>query len=263
MKRFFILPFFVFAAPLISAQGFVCMPDANVCNSAQMFTVSVKDAVPAFTVDVPAVKIETVKETAAVPVKEEAKVDAAAKLQEWDTKLKNLKTDFLQSTYFEDVKLSSSKGRIYYKQAEGKKPVLLRLDQLDEEGNPSQIALTDKKDIKIYDANMQPVTSLKWSDWQSGQSNAALFDFGNYKNLINTHRTVEEVTMETSTKLVLAPKDLKEDQDDYRLTIVVSNTDYFPLSIELNMDGMRTVAVLEATHKNLGLEKNTFGSFEK
>lgn len=202
----------------------------------------------------------TVKEDAAGKTAKSASLKqdpAVLKLKEWDKKLKTLKTDFEQKTAFEGILMSASAGRLYYEQ-----PSLLRLEQFDAQGETSQIALTNKKDIKIYDAAMSPITNLKWSDWQKGQTNSALFDFGNYTKIIETHFVSAVVKKEGQTEIYLTPE-VKDGLAGYVLIIKVSNTDYFPLAIELQVDGMSTIAMLKSTQKNIPLEKGIFGSFKK
>ncbi|ACC97997.1 Outer membrane lipoprotein carrier [Elusimicrobium minutum Pei191] len=189
------------------------------------------------------------------PFKTNAAADkntAVAKLKEWDAKLKNLQTDFEQDTSYEGILVSKSGGKLYFSA-----PNLIRLEQRSQDGVVSQVALTNKKDIKIFDADMKLVTSFKWKDWLDSQPNKALFDFGKYTELVNNHNIESfEVKNDNMYLLTLTPK-IKTDEK-YRLRIVMSAADFFPVSIGLEVDGLLTNAVLKNTQKNMGLKADVF-----
>ena len=97
----------------------------------------------------------------------------------WDKKMVSLQTNFIQTTDYDGTLISQSRGRIAYSKIGPK----LRLDNLDGE-TITQTALTDKKQIYILDEKGKEISKISWTDWLSGQPNQALFDFGNYTQLI-------------------------------------------------------------------------------
>ena len=164
----------------------------------------------------------------------------------WDKKLKFLKTSFTQTTTYDGVPVSSSKGFLYY----DKDKNLLRLDTDDGDGKIDQSAITDKKQILILDGQGREITTLSWQEWQQGQPNQALFDFGNYTALLARHH----VTAKEPFILELTPKE----GDPYTLYLTLSKEDYFPVNIKIVSDLMVTEAALDHTQKNEPLAFDTF-----
>lgn len=213
---------------------------------------------------------ETVEEVATVPQKiepvaetktESAEVKTAPKtlqpkktssneavlnLQAWDKKLKFLKTHFDQTTSYDGVPVSTSQGTLYY----DKDKHLLRLDTLNTDGNVEQSAITDKNQILILDGKGREITTLSWQEWQQGQPNQALFDFGNYTALLARHNA----TLKEPYLLELTPKA----GEPYTLYLTLSKEDYFPTNIKIVADLMTTEAVLSNTQKNETLPFDTF-----
>ena len=107
----------------------------------------------------------------------------AQRLKEWDKKLSTLSTQFEQTTSYDGVQVSRSRGILSYDRDRN----FLRLDTLTRTGETEQSAVTDKKEIIILDEAGSHVTTLSWTDWQQGQPNQALFDFGNYTALVDKH----------------------------------------------------------------------------
>ncbi|MGB2578880.1 outer membrane lipoprotein-sorting protein [Elusimicrobium simillimum] len=199
------------------------------------------------------VKLVVTPPTAAKPAattvqpaaKAQPKDIAVARLIEWDKKLSTLKTKFEQATIYDGVVISKSGGELYYA-----KPNKLRLDQHNTGGALTQVAVTDKKQIKIFAPDMTETTTLKWSDWLSSQTNKALFDFGNYTALINEHDVTDFKEDKNGTVvLTLAPKGEK----GHTLYITLGSQDYFPQEISLVVDDLTTTATLTATQKNIKL----------
>lgn len=173
----------------------------------------------------------------------------------WDKKLKMLDTSFDQTTAYDGVLISRSNGKLYYDGANN----FLRLDTLDADDKVQQTAVTDKKVIVMLDEKGKQITELSWRDWQEGQPNKALFDFGNYTALIAQHnaRLFEETPQ--YVVLELSPKTGGE----YRLYLSLSKDDFFPQVITIVSDLMRTEAQLTDTVKNKKLRTDLFKGVTK
>ena len=169
-------------------------------------------------------------------------------VKNWDQKLKFLTTHFNQTTEYDGVQVSKSQGTLFY----DKEKNLLRLDTLSLDGDVEQSAITDKKQIIILDGNGREITTLAWQEWQQGQPNQALFDFGNYTALLDRHHA----TLKEPHVLELTPKE----GEPYTLYLTLDKTDYFPVDIKIVSDLMVTEAKLSNTHKNDPLPFNTFRS---
>lgn len=194
---------------------------------------------------------QTPKNTAQQPLKTFYPGEVILHLKQWDKKLNTLKTNFTQTTQYDGVQISASSGTLFYQ----KNGNLLRLDTFTPDGTLDQSALTDKKTILILDGNGQPITTLSWEDWQQGQPNQALFDFGNYTALLDKHN----VTLIHPYVLQLTPKE----GDSYSLFLTLSKEDYFPQTIKIISDLLVTQADLTHTSKNQPLDNTTFGGFNK
>ncbi len=97
-------------------------------------------------------------------------------------------------------------GKLFYDRAQNR----LRLDTTSPEGDLEQTAITDKKDIVILDEAGNMVTTLSWADWQQGQPNQALFDFGNYTALVERHNATVKSQTDKEAVLLLTPKEGEE-----------------------------------------------------
>ncbi|MBR4355163.1 MAG: outer membrane lipoprotein carrier protein LolA [Elusimicrobiaceae bacterium] len=187
------------------------------------------------------------------PVAQKTKVlspdETIARLKQWDKDLLSLKTSFVQITEYDGVSVSRSQGTLYY----DKNRHLLRLDTQDGDGAVTQSAITDKKEIIILDETGKQVTQVTWNEWQQGQPNQALFDFGNYAALLARH----QVKAIQPHHLALTPKS----GEDYTLYLTLSPQDYFPTTIQIVSGDLMTRADLTATQKNISLPKDTFGGF--
>lgn len=177
--------------------------------------------------------------------------EVVTSLKNWDKKLSFLTTNFKQTSSYDGVQISRSQGTLKY----DKKRDLLRLDTLNNEGALEQTALTDKKNIIIFDETGRQVTKLSWKEWQQGQPNQALFDFGNYTALLNRHNATLEKADNGAPVLVLTPKE----GEQYTLYLTLSQTDYFPTSIKIVSDLMVTQSDLSHTDKSTPLDISTFG----
>lgn len=167
-------------------------------------------------------------------------------LKAWDKKLQFLKTRFEQTAQYDGVPVSQSQGILYYDQAKH----MLRLDTTDTDGKIEQTAITDKQQILILDGQGNEITTLSWQEWQQGQPNQALFDFGNYTALLGRHNVV----LKEPYLLELTPKE----GEKYTLYLTLSKEDYFPQKIKIITDLMETEADLLDIQKNKPLAFDTF-----
>lgn len=197
------------------------------------------------------------KQTTAQPkahTKQLTDEEIIARFQQWDNNLNTLSTSFNQQSAYDGVEISRSQGNLYYE----KKTPMLRLDTLTLDGTVSQTALTDKKNILILDDQNQPITTLSWQEWQQGQPNQALFDFGNYTALLARHYTTVTQRTPVNTVLRLTPKE----GEKYELYLTLDNRDYFPTEIKIVADLMTTTAALNDTRTNTDLDTAAlFGGF--
>ena len=176
--------------------------------------------------------------------------DYVACFSQWDTKLKTLQTNFVQTTEYDGVLISQSDGKLAY-QKEGSK---LRLDNTDGQ-NITQTALTNKKQIWILDEKGQEISTLSWNDWITGQPNQALFDFGNYAALMARHETSVFEHKDARVLLRLKPKDKTQ---NYTLYVSINEADCFPISITIQSELMKTTALLTQQQVNQALPKDLF-----
>ncbi len=172
--------------------------------------------------------------------------EAVIRVKAWDDKLKFLKTRFEQTTTYDGVPVSKSQGVLYY----DKDKNLLRLDTLDTDGKTDQTAVTDKQKILILDGQGREITTLSWTEWQQGQPNQALFDFGNYTALLARHNAA----LQEPHVLALTPKE----GEKYTLYLTLDPKDSFPTNIKIVSDLMVTEAALLDIQKNQPLPFNTF-----
>lgn len=193
--------------------------------------------------------VQSTKKTT-VPVEKPAKTlypnEVLIQVKNWDNKLKFLKTHFTQTSEYDGVSISQSQGTLWY----DKDKNLLRLDTLNTDGEIEQTAITDKQKILILDGQGHEITTLNWQEWQKGQPNQALFDFGNYTTLLERHNAV----LRQPYLLELTPKE----GEPYTLYLTLSQEDYFPTNIKIVSDLMVTEAVLSTIEKNKPLAFNTF-----
>lgn len=198
----------------------------------------------------PVVVPEPEKEKPAAPKVTASKTlypnEVLLQVKAWDQKLKFLKTRFEQTAQYDGVPVSKSQGILYYDHDKN----LLRLDTTDTDGKTEQTAITDKKQILILDGQGHEITTLSWEEWQQGQPNQALFDFGNYTALLARHHAM----LKEPYLLELTPKE----GEKYTLYLTLSQKDYFPQKIKIVADLMETEAILTDTQKNEKLAFDTF-----
>ena len=169
------------------------------------------------------------------------------RFKQWDQNLRFLKTSFTQTMAYDGVPVNHSQGVLFYDKAHH----LLRLDTLNESGQLEQSAITDKQTIILLDDAGRKIANLSWDEWQQGQPNQALFDFGNYTALLARHT----VKFTAPNLLELTPKE----GESYTLWVTLSEEDYFPVSLKIVSDLLVTQADLTNTQKNQPLELSVFG----
>ncbi len=219
----------------------------KIVSQAQPVAPAVKpaDATPAVTQLAQTTKVE-------LPQKEQvAERSSVERFKAWDKNLHFLKTDFTQITTYDGVVVSRSQGTLFYDQAKN----ALRLDTQDTDGTLIQSAVTDKKIIFILDEKGKEVSQLSWQEWQQGQPNQALFDFGNYTELLSRHN----VKVIRPYSLELTPKE----GEGYTLYLTLQPKDCFPQSIKLVSGNLVTQADLTNIQQNKPLPQATFGGFFK
>lgn len=167
--------------------------------------------------------------TALAKTQEEVLKDFSA----WDKKTNNLFISFDQATSFEDILISSSTGTLT------KEEQNLILDTY-ENGKLIQRAFTDKKIIKIFDPEGNLITTSDWQTWQQAQTNKALFDFGNYAQVLKEHKIKDFKQEEKNYQLVLEGQN---ENDTYELTFLLDEKS-FPIQITLQSQGVRTITNL-------------------
>ena len=179
-----------------------------------------------------------------------------AQLKKWEQNLKTFAADFNQISSYDGVEINRSQGRLYYDLANQ----LLRWEVLTKEGEISQVAISNKKDIVILDDTLKPVTTLSWKEWQQGQANQAIFDIGNYAALAARHDVKIESQNEQQAVLEFTPKN---ETEKYTLFITLSKKDFFPQQIALQADDMLTTNQLISVRKNEQIPEKLFGGFFK
>lgn len=187
---------------------------------------------------------------AAESQKAAAPKDYAACFAEWDGKMHTLQIAFSQITEYDGIEVSRSAGRIFYRR-EGRR---LRLDNLDGDA-VTQSALTDRKIILILDEKGKKISELDWNEWLSGQPNRALFDFGNYTDLLARH---EVSVFERKGDLVILRLTPKQKTEDYVLYAALGAEDCFPVYLTLQSDLVKTTASLSDRKLNAALKKDVF-----
>ena len=168
----------------------------------------------------------------------------------WDANMHTLQTAFTQTTEYDGILMMQSKGQIFYEQKGPK----LRLDTL-EDGQVSQSALTNKKQIYILDEKGKEISKIAWQDWLSGQPNQALFDFGHYTELLKRHNVSVLDKKNNQVVLRLTPTDKNE---HYVLYVTLGEEDCFPQAIMIEADLMKNTAILTDTKRNLTHKTDTF-----
>lgn len=232
-----------------AAQFIQDAPAANTAQTATLRPMNCKE-IDALRKKYPA---HHIKPCTAAERRAEAKTqekDYIACFTAWDADLHTLQTDFTQTTEYDGVLLSQSRGRIYY----AKEGSRLRLDNVDGE-EVNQSALTDKKNIFILDEKGKQISKLSWDEWSSGQPNQTLFDFGNYAALIAQHDAAVFERKDGVVILRLLPKDKKQ---NYTLYVAVGEEDCFPVYITVQSELIKTTAALSGKRLNAELKKDVF-----
>ncbi len=162
----------------------------------------------------------------------------------WDKTLQNLSLDFEQQTSFEDILISANTGKLL---KEGENLIL----DTYENGKLIQRAWTDKKVIKIFDPEGNLITTSDWQTWQQAQTNKALFDFGNYAQVLEEHEIKDFKEEEKNYQLVLEGKN---EEDVYTLTFLLDENS-FPVQITLESQGVKTQTDLKDIKINQNIKQ--------
>ena len=172
--------------------------------------------------------------------------EVLAEFVSWDNKLQSMSFDFDQKTSFEDILISANTGHLL---KEGQNLIL----DTFEDGKLIQRAFTDKKIIEIFDPQGNLITTSDWQTWQQAQTNKALFDFGNYAQVLKEHKIKDFKEQEKNYLLVLEGQN---EQDVYELTFLL-NEQSFPVQITLASQGVKTTTDLKdiQINKNIKSEK--------
>ncbi len=189
--------------------------------------------------------ISTPTTQAAAPAK-----DYAACFAAWDNNMHTLQTQFIQTTEYDGMQILRSTGQIFYEQNGPK----LRLDTF-EDGQVSQSALTNKKQIYILDDKGKEISKVSWNEWLEGQPNQALFDFGNYTALLKRHQVSVSEVLTDRVVLRLVPTTKTA---DYILYVTINKSDCFPQAITVQADLMKNTAQLADIKLNTKLNPTTF-----
>lgn len=163
----------------------------------------------------------------------------------WDKTLQNLYLSFDQQTSFEDILISSSTGTLT---KEGQNLIL----DTYENGKLIQRAFTDKKIIKIFDPEGNLITTSPWQVWQQAQTNKALFDFGNYAQVLKDHKIKSFKEEDNKYLLILEGQN---EQDIYELTFLLDEKS-FPEQIVLESQGVKTITNLKDIKINQNKTEN-------
>lgn len=162
----------------------------------------------------------------------------------WDKTLQNLSLDFEQQTSFEDILISANTGKLL---KEGENLIL----DTYENGKLIQRAWTDKKVIKIFDPEGNLITTSDWQTWQQAQTNKALFDFGNYAQVLEEHEIKDFKEEDKNYQLVLEGKN---EEDIYTLTFLLDENS-FPVQITLESQGVKTQTDLKDIKINQNIKQ--------
>ena len=173
--------------------------------------------------------------------------EVTEKFISWDKNLNTLDTYYEQETSFEGTVISKTDGHLV---KSGKN---IRLETL-EEGKIIQYALTDKNIINIFDEKGNLVMQMPWNNWQETQQNKALFDFGNYAEILKSHKIVHFETSVNGYLIVLTPKE----STHYVLSFLLNKNNFFPKEITLMNEGVQSKTILQKTKINRNIKEEFF-----
>lgn len=170
-------------------------------------------------------------------------------LIEYDEFIDTLTIKFTQVNYFDDTKLSTNKGILYF----DKKRDLIRVDSLDVFDELEQYAIANGKTIKIYDKKNKLITQTDWKTWYENQPNKFLFDFGNYGDILVYYKLTEH----TDYHLEFVDLADKNQKVEFDLT-----KKYFPKVIRVMGDDITNVIFLTKTEINESINKGVFKQYD-
>ncbi|MBI4656372.1 MAG: outer membrane lipoprotein carrier protein LolA [Elusimicrobia bacterium] len=198
------------------------------------------------------------------PTNEKQKIEAPAaakelpfaervlkELEDWDIKLKSLKTEFIQEVNFSEAGLRENiQGIIHFL-----KPNHLRIEHI----KPSrQIVFTDKTFLWIYKPEDLQAVKTSWEGWRNSQNQnfSGILEFGNYKSIIEKNNV--SVRKKADLDLINAVFTSKKDPELYVLTLGLSATDYFPMEASLKIDKTIIKTKLANVERNIEISTGIF-----
>jgi len=186
------------------------------------------------------------QESAVVPTPEEAVKQLAA----LDQAVKTLQFDFKQTLYFDETGLTREvAGNVYFS-----KPDKIRI----EHSKPQpQIVYTDKKTILIYKPADRQALKSSWKQWLNQQASTltGIAELGDYATLASKHEISVSRAKDGSLNFALRPKN---NPKSYTLTLVLSDSDYFPHAIIFAVGKTRFETIISKVKRNADLPAGIF-----
>ncbi|MBU2574379.1 MAG: outer-membrane lipoprotein carrier protein LolA [Elusimicrobia bacterium] len=172
-------------------------------------------------------------------------------LMKWDQKLLSLRARFTQEFDFTEAGLKQHiEGALDYK-----KPDLLKIEHI----KPArQLVYTDKKDLWVYKPEDSQVLKTSWAAWKKTQDNnfSGILDFGNYASL--TEKNSVTVSTNANAPYLTVTFTSKSEPQAYKLTLILSATDYFPVEAALSVEKTLITTKFESVEKNIPLDDAVF-----
>lgn len=172
-------------------------------------------------------------------------------LKKWDEKLLSLRARFTQEFDFAEAGLKQRiEGALVYK-----KPDLLKIEHI----KPArQLLYTDKKDLWVYKPEDSQALKTSWAAWKRTQDNnlSGILDFGNYAAL--TEKNSVTVSTNANAPYITVAFTSRSEPQAYKLSLILSTTDYFPVEAALSLDKTFITTKFESVEKNLTLDDAVF-----
>ncbi|OGS56528.1 MAG: hypothetical protein A3J79_14675 [Elusimicrobia bacterium RIFOXYB2_FULL_62_6] len=176
---------------------------------------------------------------------------ALSELMKWDDALFSLRARFTQEFDFAEAGLKQHiEGALDYK-----KPDFLRIEHI----KPArQIVYTDKTDLWVYKPEDSQVLKTSWAAWKSSQNNnlSGILDFGNYSAL--TRQNTVAVSTAAGSPYITVTFTPKSETQNYKLSLTLSATDYFPAGASLTVDKTVITTTLESVERNIPIDDSVF-----
>ncbi|HOX22755.1 MAG TPA: outer membrane lipoprotein carrier protein LolA, partial [Elusimicrobiales bacterium] len=156
---------------------------------------------------------------------------AIKRLAELDQSVQTLQFDFQQTLFFDETGLTREvAGKVHFS-----RPDKIRI----EHSKPQpQIVYTDKKTILIYKPADRQALKSSWKQWLNQQASTltGIAELGDYAALANKHELDVSRSKNGDLLFNLRPKN---NPKAYTLTLVLSDTDYFPHAITFTVGKTR------------------------